>query len=169
VLSDESGIISYRFDGPHGYGSTNLYQSPEYALHKVLFCVSDGAVGSSWRFVDGQQETLVTDKNEYVRRCLGPDAVRRENDSKFSVGEFEFVYNFVIQNGVVSGYRVVARPQTYGITGLRSYLAVGTISAPRTLRVFATPQDRPATADDPLALSREIGMPAIGRLASVDN
>jgi len=35
--------------------------------------------------------------------------------------------------------------------------------------VFATPQDRSATAEDPLALSREIDMPAVGRLASVDN
>jgi len=169
MFSDDSGIIWFRFDGPHGQGSTNLYDSPEYVLHKVLFCVSDAARGSSWRFVDGQQETLVTDKNEYVRRCLGPDAVRGEDNSKFRAGEFEFEYNFVTQNGTVSGYRLVARPQSYGITGLRSYLAVGTISDPRTLRVFATPQDRPATAEDPLALSREIGMPAVGRLASVDN
>ena len=169
MFSDDSGIIWFRFDGPHGQGSTNLYDSPEYVLHKVLFCVSDGAWGSSWRFVDGQQETLVTDKNEYVRRCLGPDAVRGKDNSKFSVGEFEFEYNFDTQNGTVSGYRLMARPRSYGITGLRSYLAVGTISTPRTLRVFATPQDRSATAEDPLALSREIDMPAVGRLASVDN
>lgn len=172
MFSDESGIIWSRFDGPHGLGSTNLYDSPEYVLHKVLFCVSDGARGSNWKFVEGQRETVVTDKNEYVRRCLGPEVVWGKDSYTFSAGQFAFEYSFAIQNGTVSGYWWIARPQLYGTTGLRSYLAVGTISESGThgtLRIFATPQDRPATADDPLALSREIGMPAIGLLASIDN
>ena len=170
LFSDESGAIWYRYDGPHGLGSTGLYQSPEYALHKALGCLGDSAHNASTRFVSGQSETLVTDKDEMVRRCLGSEAVTDKDGRKFSLGAYDFEYEFSDQNGTVDGYRLTARPRSYGTDGLRSYLAAETISGVHnTLKVFCTPQDRPATPDDPLALAREIGMTGTGGLASIDN
>ncbi|MGB6473656.1 MAG: hypothetical protein WBF04_06190 [Candidatus Sulfotelmatobacter sp.] len=170
LFSDESGMIWYRFDGPHGLGSTSLYHSPEYVLHKTLGCLGDSALHPSVLFVDGQSQTVVTDKDEMVRRCLGTEAVTGQRVHQFSLGAYDFEYDFTLQDGKVNGYRLIARPRSYGIDALRSYLAVETMSGTHgTLKVFVTPQNRPATPEDPLALAQEIGMTGTGGLASIEN
>jgi hypothetical protein len=45
---------------------------------------------------------------------------------------------------------------------LRSYLAIGRLGENdrlATLSVYATPQDRSATMEDPLAMAAEVGLP----------
>lgn len=53
-------------------------------------------------------------------------------------------------DGKLTHFNVTLRPEHYGIDGIRSY------SMDDSGKVHATPEDRPATADDPLALSCEI-------------
>ncbi len=47
---------------------------------------------------------------------------------KFSSGGHNFEYSFTSENdGTIKGFTVDVRPQQYGISGIRSYLAVATI------------------------------------------
>ena len=60
------------------------------------------------------------------------------------------------------------RPKAYGVAGVSSYLAFETIDQSKrggfgyTLDVYATPENRPATMNDPLATASEVGLLASG-------
>jgi len=88
-------------------------------------------------------------------------------------GGYSYEYSFTRgEAGTIDGFAVEVRPERYGIAGIRSYLAVGTIDSPtrhNTLNVYATPQDRPATTNDPLALGSKIGLLRRSSLATTGN
>lgn len=76
---------------------------------------------------------------------------------------FDYEYKFsLLPNSEASAFQLSIRPTGYGVTALRSYLAIGTFTddgKPLRLTVHATPQDRPATESDPLALGQEVDFP----------
>src|SRR6266851_6606604 len=158
MFSDESGRIHYRFDGPHGMGSTIAYFPGKDAFDRVLDCLWDASINSAWELIDEHGDRVVTDRDQYVRHRL---AERLFTDKrKFSSYGYNFEFGFTNENdGTINGFTVEVRPQQYGIAGIRSYLAVATIdrrSSRNTLSVYATPQDRSATMADPLTQPGEI-------------
>src|SRR5215475_14220029 len=98
--------------------------------------------------------------------CLGDGYVFTSGRNAV-VGAYTYAYSFAHNDsGAIDGFTGEVRPRTYGIGGVRSYLIVGKIrmtesasgTANRTsnLRVYATPENRPATRSDPLANRCEI-------------
>ncbi|HWF90950.1 MAG TPA: hypothetical protein VN684_01640 [Terriglobales bacterium] len=163
LSSDESGRIWYRYDSPNGRGAATIYHAPDQIFSRVLSCLWEASADhANWRFSggEGEKETVVTDRNEYMRRCPAMSYVASPRPGTFTSSGYEFEYTLNSrEDGSISGFTLSAVPQSYGTTGLRSYLALATIEEKhRTLNVFATPEDRRATDHDSLALAAEIGM-----------
>jgi len=168
IFTDESGLIQLRFVGPHGEGLTSDLPSPSTSLRQVLDCVRQIASGPIR--VNG---VLVSGEDEIMRNCfgIGNPYLKRSLTGKRKLSEtgYDFEYHFAAdKNGAISGFTVEARPQPYGVAGVRSYLAVETDDwtvtgyTLKTLNVYATPEDRPATVNDPLARASEVGLDGIG-------
>jgi hypothetical protein len=162
IFTDESGLIRLRFVGPHGEGLTSDLPSPSTSLRQVLYCVRRIASGPVR--VNG---VLLSGEDEIMRTCLWGGTLTGKR--KLSEGGYDFEYHFAAdKNGAISGFTVEARPQPYGVAGVRSYLAVETGDLTvsgfmlKTLNVYATPEDRPATVNDPLARASEVGLDGIG-------
>jgi hypothetical protein len=164
IFSDESGLIRLRFDGPHGEEFTSDVPSPSTSLRQVLDCVRQIASGPVR--VNG---ILLSGEDEIMRTCfgIGNPHLKRFLTGKRKLSErgYDFEYHFAAdKNGAISGFTVEARPQPYGVDGVRSYLAVETGDMTvtgfmlKTLNVYATPEDRPATVNDPLARASEVGL-----------
>ena len=166
IFTDESGRIHYRFDGPHGMGATTAHFPGKETFSQVLDCLWDASLNSSFRLIDEHGDRTVTDRDLYVRHCLGQRLFTGER--KFSSGGYNFEYRFTSESdGTINGFTVEVRPQQYGISGIRSYLAVATIdrrTSQRSLNIHAAPQDRSATLADPITQPGEIKPP--GYLAS---
>jgi hypothetical protein len=158
MFSDDSGRIYYRFDGPHGKGSTTEYFPAKHEFGLVLDCLWDASTSSTFELSDEHADRMVTDRDLYVRHRLGERLFTDKR--KFSPGGYNFEYRFTSENdGAINGFTVEVRPQQYGISGIRSYLAVATIdrrTSRRSLNIHATPQDRSATLADPMAQPGEI-------------
>jgi hypothetical protein len=84
------------------------------------------------------------------------------------LGVYNFEYNLNTgKSGKITSFTVEARPKPYGVAGVRSYLAVETIDQSKgggfgtSLDVYATPEDRPSTVNDPLATASEVGLWAL--------
>jgi len=152
MFSDESGRIHYRFDGPHGMGSTIAYFPGKDAFDRVLDCLWDASINSAWELIDEHGDRVVTDRDQYVRHRLGERLFTDKR--KFSSYGYNFEFGFTNENdGTINGFTVEVRRQQYGIAGIRSYLAVATIdrrTSRHSLHIHNTPQDRSATMADPL-------------------
>jgi hypothetical protein len=168
IFTDESGVIQLRFVGPHGDELTSGVPSAPASLGGVLYCVrqiAGGPIRVNGLLLSGEDE---------MRTCRQGAALTGKR--KFSERGYDFEYHFAAdKNGAISGFTVEARPQPYGVAGVRSYLAVETgdwtVSGfmLKTLNVYATPEDRPATIKDPLATASEVGLSGIGPLAKFGN
>src|SRR5260370_3463885 len=158
MFSDESGRIHYRFDGPHGKGTTIAYFPGQDTFSQLLDCLWDASLNSTFRFIDEHGDRVVTDRDLYVRYRLWEHPFTDKR--KFSSGGHNFEYTFTSENdGRLNGFTVDVRPQQYGISGIRSYLAVATIdlrTSRHSLHIHATPQDRSATMADRLTQPGEI-------------
>ena len=169
IFTDESGLIHIRFDGPHGKGATSDLSSDSMSLQDVVSCVSGNSRRSEFRYPNSN--LTHSDRDQAIRDCvlLNPYLNRSlTGNRKFSIGGYDFEYSLVRgENGTIGGFSVQGRPRPYGVAGVRSYLAVGTIDvSSNTLCVYATPEDRPATMKDPLAKSSEVGLSGIGPVAT---
>jgi hypothetical protein len=170
IFTDESGLIWTRYDGPHGKGIAILYPTGEYEFQKVLSCLFDATLTPGpWRIFAGQSESVISDRDIYLRRRLEEQLF--VGNRELVTGGYSYEYSFLgARDGAIDGFTIQVRPERYGIVGVRSYLAIATIDASRqhtNVKVFATPQDRPATVNDPLALGSEVGLSL--KLASTDN
>jgi hypothetical protein len=161
MFTDESGRIHYRFDGPHGKGSTMDYFPAKEEFGLVLDCLWDASTNSTFAPFHEHADRLVTDRDLYVQRRLGERLFTGIH--KFSPGGYNFEYRFTSENdGAINGFTVDVRPQHYGIDGIRSYLAVATIdrrTSLHSLNIHATPQNRSATLADPVTQPGEIKPP----------
>ena len=157
MSTDESGFVVYKYEGPHGKGIPSSYSSAESPIANLLGCM--------WHATD-QNWSNVPQREQYFKKCLG-DTYVFTSGSSGEVGAYTFAYSFEQDDsGTIDGFTGEVRPRTYGIGGIRSYLIVGKMritkspSGPAnrtaTLRVYATPEDRPATRSDPLANECEI-------------
>jgi len=167
IFTNQSGIVTYRFDGPHGKGSTVLYFPGQDACEQVVHSLWEAAGSGPWMFVSGQSTDMVTDRDEYIRRAL-LEAVYTAKRS-FTLRGYDFQYAFTTAEPTpldrrqqahsssapdVPGFTMTARPHTYGVPGIRSYLFIDKydVSEHRhKLNVYATPADRPASPRDPTA------------------
>jgi len=172
IFTDQSGLVRVRFDGPHGNGVTSDLPSPSMNLQEVLSCIGNVSTANfGGQFP--QPRRILSERNQSIRHCLGNPYVNRSftSNQKFSQRGYDFEFNLIgSENEVISGFIVVARPQPYGVAGVRSYLAVGTIDTPARgygLNVYATPEDRPANSNDPLATASEVGLQGVGPLATI--
>ena len=103
----------------------------------------------------GNDPVKITTRDEYIRNCIY-GAVFSSADT-FSLDGYEYRYRFSDYE-----FEVSARPATYGETRLRSFLAIGRLGENdrlATLSVYATPQNRAARPQDPLAMAEEVGLP----------
>jgi hypothetical protein len=161
MFSDESGRIHYRFDGPHGMGTTIAYFPGQDTFSQLLDCLWDASLNSTFRFIDEHGDRVVTDRDLYVRHRLWEHPFTDKR--KFSSGGHNFAYGFTSENdGTINGFTVDVRPQQYGISGIRSYLAVATIdlrTSRHSFNIHATPQNRSATLADPMTQPGEIKPP----------
>ena len=171
IFTDESGLIRIRSDGPHGKGITWEAPTLSSALRGVLDCVLQVANGG-YRIND----VLISDEDQVMRVCERGAVLKGKR--KLSVAGFDYEYHKPIEggydfeykldarkNGKLTGFTVEARPRPYGVAGVRSYLAVENVDLTvggyyvlKTLNVYVTPEDRPATVNDPLARASEVGL-----------
>jgi len=156
IYSDESGLIWYRLERPEGPTRAvlePLYPGSDFA--KVLRCVEERDP-THVRIYRGNDFLKITNRDEYIRNCIF-EATFSSADT-FSLGRYEYRYRFSEYE-----FEVSARPATYGVNGLRSFLAVGRVGENdrlATLNVYATPQNRDATTEDPLAMAEEVELPS---------
>ena len=169
IFTNEFGLIRYRYDGPHGKGGTYVYFPAQYPLHELLRCLQNATNGPT-TYLTSQANETISDPYENVSRCLGPDM----HPAKREFAHSGYDFNYTIQTagaGTIIGYTIAARPDPYGATGIRSYYAVATLDKSKSrnaLNIYATPEDRPATPEDPLAQAREAGLTGVGELATTD-
>jgi hypothetical protein len=152
IFTNESGVVKYRFDGPHGKGSTVVYSPGQYACEQVVHSLWQAGGSGPWRFVSGQTTDTVTDRDEYMRRWL-TEAVFSGKRS-FTLGGYDFHYDFTPGDTEFLGFTMAARPHAYGVGGIRSYLFIDSYDGAgrrHRLHVYATPEDRVATPSDPSA------------------
>jgi len=169
IFTDESGIIWTRYDGPHGMGSTMALLQGENGISRVRGCLADAVSGTAMRFVGGKSETTVSDPQQIVRRCMGEEHFVGEHKLVYNGYGYDFAFTKA-EDGKADGFTVAIRPEPYGVAGIRSFLAIETSDIPRkhfNQIVYATPQDRPATVNDPLALGLEVGLSF--KLAKTEN
>jgi hypothetical protein len=161
IFSDESGLVRLRFDGPHGMRSTIAYFPGQATFSRLLDCLWDASLNSSFRLLDEHGDRVVTDRDLYVRHSLWEHPFTDKR--KLSSDGYNFEYSFTSEkDGTINGFTVEVRPQRYGISGVRSYLAIATIdprTSRRSLNIHATPQDRSATLDDAMTQPGEIKPP----------
>jgi hypothetical protein len=168
ISTDESGLIWTRYDGPHGMGSTQPLLQGENGIAKVRECLDDAASGNPWRFVAGQSGITTSEPRQIVRHCIGAEHFVGEHKLLYYGYSYDYAFTKA-SDGKPDGFTVGIRPEPYGVAGIRSFLAIETSDVQRkhNLSVYATPQDRPATANDPLALGSEVGLGF--RLAKTEN
>jgi hypothetical protein len=156
IYSDESGLIWYRLEAPAGPMKAELEQLyPGSDFAAVLRCVEERDPTHARIYRGGNEPVKITTRDEYIRNCIF-SAVFSSADT-FSLDGYEYRYRFSDYE-----FEVSARPATYGESRLRSFLAIGRFGENgklATLNVYATPQNRAATAQDPLAMAEEVGLP----------
>ncbi len=156
IYSDESGLIWYRLEasaGPMKAQLEQLYPGSDFA--SVLRCVEERDPTHVRIYRGGNDPVKITTRDEYIRNCIY-GAVFSSADT-FSLDAYEYHYLFSDYE-----FEVSARPATYGESGLRSFLAIGRLGENgklATLSVYATPQNRAAATEDPLAMAEEVGLP----------
>ncbi len=158
IYSDESGLIWYRLGAPAGPMKAELEQLyPGSDFAAVLRCVEERDPTHVRVYRGGNDPVKITTREEYIRNCIFFGAAFTSANT-FSLNGYEYRYSFSDYE-----FEVSARPATYGESRLRSYLAIGRFGEDgklATLNVYATPQNRDATTDDPLAMARELDLPS---------
>lgn len=156
IYSDESGLIWYRLETPTGLTRAQLEPLyPGYDFAKALRCIEERDPTHMRIYRGGNDPVKITTRDEYIRNCIFEAAFSSTNT--FSLDRYEYRYRFSEYE-----FEVSARPATYGVNGLRSFLAIGRFGENgkmATLNVYATPQNRAATTQDPLAMAEEVGLP----------
>lgn len=156
IYSNESGLIWYRLETPAGPMKAQLEQVyPGSDFAAVLRCVQERDPTHVRIYRGGNDPVKITTRDEYIRNCIY-GAVFSSADT-FSLDGYEYRYRFSDYE-----FEVSARPATYGETRLRSFLAIGRLGENdrlATLSVYATPQNRAARPQDPLAMAEEVGLP----------
>jgi hypothetical protein len=156
IYSNESGLIWYRLETPAGPMRAELEQVyPGSDFAAVLRCVEERDPTHVRIYRGGNDPVKITTRDEYIRNCIY-GAVFSSADT-FSLDGYEYRYRFSDYE-----FEVSARPATYGETRLRSFLAIGRLGENdrlATLSVYATPQNRAARPQDPLAMAEEVGLP----------
>jgi hypothetical protein len=156
IYSNESGLIWYRLETPAGPMKAQLEQVyPGSDFAAVLRCVQELDPTHVRIYRGGNDPVKITTRDEYIRNCIY-GAVFSSADT-FSLDGYEYRYRFSDYQ-----FEVSARPATYGETRLRSFLAIGRLGQNdrlATLSVYATPQNRAARPQDPLAMAEEVGLP----------
>jgi hypothetical protein len=169
IFTNEFGLIRYRYDGPHGKGGTYVYFPAQHPLQELLRCLQNATNGPT-TYLTSQANETISDPDENVSRCLGPDMHPAEH--KFAHSGYDFHYTIQTGSaGTTIGFTIAARPDPYGASGIRSYYAVANFDKSKsrnTLNIYATPENRPATPNDPLAQAREAGITGVGQLATTD-
>jgi hypothetical protein len=130
-----------------------VYPGSDFAA--VLRCVEERDPTHVRIYRGGNDPVKITTRDEYIRNCIY-GAVFSSADT-FSLDGYEYRYRFSDYE-----FEVSARPATYGETRLRSFLAIGRLGENdrlATLSVYATPQNRAARPQDPLAMAEEVGLP----------
>jgi hypothetical protein len=160
MSTDESGLVVYSFQGPHGKGGQSLYSPAADSIDMLLNCVRNA---SSEKGRDVNQADL------WVQQCLRNQTVVTKGRGRW--GLYDFAYKFErSESGDISGSIMDVRPHAYGIGGIRSYLMVDRLAASgaHTFRVYATPEDRRANTSDPFAKMCEIRWGACTSPAQLD-
>jgi hypothetical protein len=158
LYSDDSGLIWYRLESPAGPMKAQLgqlYPGSDFAA--VLRCVEERDPTHVRIYRGGNDPVKITTRDEYIRNCVFFGAVFSSADT-FTLDGYEYQYRFSDFE-----FEVSARPATYGVNHLRSFLAIGQFGENgklATLNVYATPQNRAARPEDPLALAEEVGIPS---------
>lgn len=158
IYSDESGLIWYRLEAPAGPMKAEpeqLYPGSDFAA--VLRCVGERDPTHMRIYRGGNDPVKITTRDEYIRNCIFFGAAFTSADT-FSLNGYEYHYRFSDYE-----FEVSARPSPYGVSRLRSFLAVGQFGENgklATLNVYATPQNRAATTEDPLAMAEEVDLPS---------
>jgi hypothetical protein len=156
LYSDESGLIWYRLESPtHPTRALIEPLYPGYDFAAVLNCVEERDPSHVRIYKGGNDPVKITNRDDYIRNCIYR-AVFNSADT-FTLDGYEYQYRFSDLE-----FEVSARPATYGESRLRSFFAVGRLGENdrlATLSVYATPQNRAATAEDPLAMAEEVGLP----------
>jgi hypothetical protein len=157
IYSNESGLTWYRLEAPAGPMKAELAQLyPGSDFATVLRCVEERDPTHVRIYRGGNEPLKITTRDEYIRNCIY-GAVFNSADT-FSLDGYEYRYRFSDYE-----FEVSARPATYGVDRLRSFLAIGRLGENgklATLNVYATPQNRAATQEDPLAMAEEVALPS---------
>lgn len=157
IYSDESGLIWYRLEAPAGPVKAQLEQLyPGSDFAAVLRCVEERDPTHVLLYHGGNEPLKITNRDDYIRNCIYSAAVFSSTDT-FSLDGYQYRYRFSDYE-----FEVSARPAPYGVNRLRSFLAIGRFGENgklATLNVYATPQNRAATEEDPLAMAEEVGLP----------
>jgi hypothetical protein len=156
IYSNESGLIWYRLETPAGPMKAQLEQVyPGSDFAAVLRCVEERDPTHVRIYRGGNDPGKITTRDEYIRNCIYRDVFTSADT--FSLDGYEYRYRFSDYE-----FEVSARPATYGESRLRSFLAIGRLGENdrlATLSVYATPQNRAARPQDPLAMAEEVGLP----------
>lgn len=161
IFTDESGLVRAHFDG-----LTSDLPGPSTSLGPFLDNVRQVANGHV------QINGVPAEDDEFIRASWGAAPVGKHTfqvstnniGAWLGLGAYDFEYKLNTgKNGKITGFTVEARPKPYGVAGVRSYLAVATVEQSKgvdgdALDVYATPEDRPATVNDPLATASEVGL-----------
>lgn len=165
IFTDESGLVRAHFDG-----LTSDLPGPSSSLGPLLDCVRQVASGPVR--INGAP----AEDDEFIRSCWGGTLVGKHafqvstNNvaAWLGLGSYDFEYKLNAgKSRKVNSFTVEARPKRYGVAGVRSYLAVEAFDQSKggfgyALDVYATPEDRPATVNDPLATASEVSLGASG-------
>jgi hypothetical protein len=109
IFTNQSGLIRYRYDGPHGKGGVYIYFPALYPFTELLRCLRNAANGPT-RFITEHSDELVADPEEMVSRCLGPDL--HPSNRAFTRLGYEFHYVIRTGNaGSLIGFTIESRPE----------------------------------------------------------
>ncbi len=158
LYGDESGLTWYRGEGSTPTRAWLVPLAPQYDFPAILRCLEEPDYTRVRVYQRGELLNF-SSREDYVRNCVGGASTA----NTFSLNGYEYRFGFSANQ-----YEVNARPAPYGVKGVRSFLAIGNFGDDgrlSTLNVYATPQDRSATTDDPLAKAEELGIPSSSGLA----
>ena len=159
MYTDEGGLIWFGYEDLSGKGHPELIYYPGVEFNVAQNCAWQ-AGGTQLRIYDDNREQTTTDRVAFARYCMV--GANWEKPGPLNVSGYNYDFKLSERSGQVAGFELNVRPEKYGITALRSYLAIGSFTDDgkrQHLVVHATPQNRAATEQDTLASPRELYMP----------
>jgi hypothetical protein len=148
MSTDESGLIQYSYRGPLAGNRSYAYASPGGTFDYLIDCLKQSSTAN---------KTDLNAADRAVQACWKQNMhldTSRTATGWLSSPCFDITYKFTSDNpGFIDGFIVTGRPKFYGDCGIRSYLLEGNGA---NVRMYATPDDRPATRSDPAARMCEL-------------